>query len=308
MDGSSPTSAAEVVERGCWCLCRHSGDFPEPLTALYEGPTSLFAKGDRANLELLSHGRPVVTIVGARRASSTALRIAEGLGLELSRAGVTVVSGMASGIDLAAHRGALRGSTPTVAVLGSGPDVCYPRAAHAVYREIVETGLVLSQFPPGGEPRQWTFPARNRVMAALGMMTVVVEARRSSGSLITASAAAELGREVGAVPGSVVNPGTEGSNSLLRDGAQVIRDARDVLDSIFGPGIERTLDAAPGPRLDDRLQAVLEAVIDDGASMDEVAVRMDGVEVQADVARLELMGYLIRDRSGGLVRTTLPVP
>ncbi len=188
-----------------------------------------------------------VTIVGARRATSYGREIARELGRELAAAGLVVVSGLAFGIDACAHRGALDAGR-TIAVLGCGPDVAYPAAHRSLWRRIGEEGLVLSELPPGAAPWRWTFPARNRIMAALAGMTVVVEAAARSGSLITADLAADLGRDLGAVPGPVTSRASAGPNNLLAGGACLVRDAQDVLDAMLGAGREAARPRRPGPR------------------------------------------------------------
>ena len=188
-----------------------------------------------------------MTIVGARRATSYGREIARELGRELAAAGMVVVSGLAFGIDGCAHRGALDAGR-TIAVLGCGPDVAYPASHRTLWRRICEAGLVISELPPGATPWRWTFPARNRIMAALAGMTVVVEAATRSGSLITTDLAADLGRDLGAVPGPVTSRASAGPNALLASGAHVIRDAQDVLDAMLGPGRRPLGPQRPRPR------------------------------------------------------------
>src|SRR5436305_5249316 len=173
--------------------------------------------------------------------------MARELGRELAAAGLLVVSGLAFGIDACAHRGALDANT-TVAVLGCGADGAYPASHRSLWRRICERGLVLSEMPPGTGAWRWTFPARNRVMAALAGMTVVVEAAARSGSLITADLAADLGRDLGAVPGPVTSRASAGPNDLLAGGACVVRNGQDVLDAMLGAGV-RPIDRT-GPPLD----------------------------------------------------------
>ena len=151
---------------------------------------------------------------------------------------MTVVSGLALGVDAAVHRGALAGGGAPLAVLAGGADVPYPKTNRALYDRVVQAGAVVSELPPGQLPHRWSFPARNRIMAGLASLTVVVEATESSGTLITAEFAAQLGREVGAVPGQVTSRRAAGSNRLLREGAAVIRSAEDALDELFGVGTE----------------------------------------------------------------------
>lgn len=176
---------------------------------------------------------PRVAIVGSRRPSPYGEAVAEQLGLELARAGVVVVSGLALGIDAAAHRGALNAAGVTVAVLGTGVDVIYP-AAHASLAEqiLAAGGALVSQFPDGTAPRRHNFPARNYTMAALSDAVVVVEAAEGSGALITAEAALDLHKEVMAVPGSVFSPLSVGAHGLIRDGAALVQNSRDVLAAL----------------------------------------------------------------------------
>src|SRR5581483_678724 len=202
-----------------------------------DAPAVLFGRGDPALLgELVPDG--AVTIVGTRRPSGYGRELATSLAREVAAAGVGVVSGMALGIDSRAHAGALEAGGFTVAVLGNGVDIAYPASSRQLYAQIAERGLVISELPPGTAARRWSFPARNRIMAALSAMTVVVEAREPSGSLITAEFAQELGRQLGAVPGRVGTSSAAGTNGLLRDGAAVIRGAGDVLDALLPIGAE----------------------------------------------------------------------
>ena len=189
-----------------------------------------------------------MTVVGSRRATGYGRQVARDLSRELSTAGMIVVSGLAFGIDACAHRGALDAGGPTIAVLGCGPDTSYPAAHRSLWGRIAETGAVISELPPGSTPWRWSFPARNRVMAALAGMTVVVEAAARSGSLITADLAAELGRDLGAVPGPVTSRASAGPNELLAGGACVVRDAQDVLDAMLGAGVRPSAARRPATR------------------------------------------------------------
>src|SRR4051794_14505718 len=248
-----------VAGAQAWACCRHDDLYPQALADLGDQPSALFGRGDFGLLQRLAR-EEAVTIVGSRRSSIYGRDLATDLGREVAAAGLTVVSGMAMGIDSCAHRGALEAGGMTVAGLGTGVDIPYPTRGARIYDEIVETGLVISELPPGTTARRWTFPARNRIMAALGRMTIVVEARERSGSLITADMAADLNREVAAVPGRVGSSPAAGPNGLLRDGATVIRGAADVLDSVLGVGTERAVMESRGPRLEPALAAVLDVV------------------------------------------------
>jgi DNA processing protein len=296
----------ELGLAGCWACCRHDDLYPDHLRDAADAPWALIGRGDAGLLDGLEPFQ-AVTIVGARRATSYGREIARELGRELAAAGMIVVSGLAFGIDGCAHRGALDAGR-TIAVLGCGPDVAYPSSHRTLWRRICETGLVISEFPPGATPWRWTFPARNRIMAALSGMTVVVEAATRSGSLITTDLAADLGRDLGAVPGPVTSRASAGPNSLLASGAHLVRDAQDVLDAMLGPG--RKLLVNRGPDLDPRLQAVLAAVEAGESTCDAVATAtgVSGPAAAAALSRLELLGYLVCSNLGNYSRTLLSPP
>jgi len=298
---------AQLAAAGCWACCRHGDLYPEGLRDAADAPWALIARGDPRLLDGLERFG-AVTIVGARRATSYGREIARDLGRELAAAGFIVVSGLAFGIDACAHRGALDGGGRTIAVLGCGPDLAYPVAHRSLWRRICETDLVISELPPGAVPWRWTFPARNRIMAALAGMTVVVEAAARSGSLITADLAADLGRDLGAVPGPVNARTSAGPNNLLAGGACLVRDAQDVLDALLGPGARR-LDRT-GPALEPTLAAALAAVESGESTCDAVATSLDlpGPEAAAALARLELLGYLSCSTMGLYTRTMQSPP
>ena len=296
----------ELRTARCWACCRHGERYPDSLRDAGDAPWALIGRGDPG---LLASLEPfgTVTIVGARRATSYGREIARELGRELAAAGLVVVSGLAFGIDACSHRGALDGGR-TIAVLGCGADVAYPASHRSLWRRITEQGLVLSELPPGSAPWRWTFPARNRIMAALAGMTVVVEAAVRSGSLITADLAADLGRDLGAVPGPVNSRASAGPNNLLAGGACVVRDAQDVLDAMLGAGAQRL--ERVGPPLDPELAAVLDAVDAGSTSCDAVAAALDlsGPAAGAALARLELLGYVTCSQLGTYSRTLLAQP
>ncbi|MFL5895645.1 MAG: DNA-processing protein DprA [Thermoleophilaceae bacterium] len=280
---------ADAAAAGLEVLCRHADVYPDALRSLRDGPPAIWARGSVALL-----GDLAVAIVGSRRASSYGLEVAEEMARALATAGVTVISGMALGIDAAAHRGALRAAERrTVAVLGGGADVVYPRANRKLYEAIAESGVVISEVPPGRRPFRWTFPARNRIMAALAGMTVVVEAADPSGSLITADFAMEMNRAVGAVPGRVTSSTSAGSNRLLREGAAVIRHAGDVLDELFGAGAGDGWDQDHEPALTDAQARVLVA-LEQGANAGAIAAAtaMSAAQVRAVLGQLEMLGVI----------------
>jgi DNA processing protein len=296
----------ELRAAHCWASCRHDGLYPEGLRDAADAPWALIGRGDPRLIDGLEPFG-AVTVVGSRRATSYGREVARELGRELVAAGMIVVSGLAFGIDACAHRGAVEAGR-TIAVLGCGPDTAYPAAHRSLWRQICQQGLVLSELPPGAAPWRWTFPARNRIMAALAGMTVVVEAATRSGSLITADLAADLGRDLGAVPGPVTSRASAGPNNLLAGGACLVRDAQDVLDAMLGPGVQKI--ERTGPPLDPGLAAVLATVESGEDSCDAVAATLvlSGPEAAAALARLELLGYVTCSTVGVYSRTLLPSP
>ena len=201
--------------------------YPANLREIQAPPERLYVRGALAEDDALA-----IAIVGSRAATPYGLAVAERLGADLAARGVTVVSGLARGIDSAAHRGALRAGGRTIAVLGSGVDVIYPPENRPLAGEIEARGALVSQFEPGTRPLAGYFPARNRVIAGLSLGVVVVEAASRSGSLITAGLAGELGREVMAVPGPLTSPQSVGAHRLIQDGAALIQGWEDVVDQL----------------------------------------------------------------------------
>jgi DNA processing protein len=289
-------------------VCRHSCVYPPPLEQLADAPAVLFAVGRVERLARLGD-EPVVAIVGTRAPSPYGREVAHSLGRGLGAAGVPVVSGLALGIDAIAHRGCLAGGGLPVAVLACGPDVVYPRRHRALHRRICEQGLVLSELPPGARPFRWSFPARNRIMAGLAQLTVVVEAADPSGSLITSDFARDLGRSVAAVPGHVTSRVARGTNGLLRDGAIPITRAEDVLDELFGVGVRQVPRAERVPRepSDPLLKHVLRAT-EDNDSVSAIATEAGASvsETRAALGRLESDGWLVRRDLGGWQRALAP--
>lgn len=291
-----------------WRLERGQDGYPAALEDLQErAPLRLFGLGDR---DLVGELRvdEAVTIVGARRSSEYGARTAFELGADLASAGLIVVSGMAFGCDAAAHAGALHSGKQTIAVLAGGPDVVYPPSKAAMHARICETGAVISEVEPGETPRRWGFPARNRIMAALSSMIVVVEGGVQSGTRITATEAEDLGRDVAAVPGCVGTKLSGLPHELIRDGATLARDSQDVLDEMLGVG--RVELRRVGPPLEATLAAVLEALELGAETCDAVALRCDcdGGSAAVALARLEILGYARSDALGRFQRSTLAAP
>lgn len=202
-------------------------DYPVRLRYTFDPPPYFYQAGP-----WIPDARPVVAIVGTRKPTPYGLAVAERFGRDLARLGAVVVSGMARGIDCAAHRGALEAGGTTVAVLGGGADVCYPREAGPLYRAIKATGAVISEQPPGAEPRSEFFPERNRIISGLAHGIVVVEAGEKSGTLITVAQAISQGRDVFAVPGPITSPMSVGPHALLKDGAVLATSAEEILDEL----------------------------------------------------------------------------
>ncbi|NID16318.1 DNA-processing protein DprA [Luteibacter yeojuensis] len=257
-------------------------DFPPQLEAVPDPPAALFVKGDAALLL-----RPQVAIVGARRAQEPGLANARRFAAELASAGLLVTSGMADGVDGAAHMAALDAGQPTVAVIATGPDRVYPRKHHALARRIAEQGAIVSEYPPGVPALAHQFPQRNRIIAGLSLGVVVVEAGLRSGSLITARHAGEQGREVFALPGSIHNPLAEGCHALIGDGARLVQRPEEVLAALApaamelgaelrarlegGGGAERSVKPKKGPfdwRQDEEYRRLLDVMGYDPASLD----------------------------------------
>jgi DNA processing protein len=294
LDVGEARSRARAVGLDTVCGCDPA--YPPGLRALAAPPAVLYVAGGLGRVVDLLFGEPVA-IVGSRRASPYGLDVSRSLGRGLAVAGVTVVSGMALGIDSAAHAGALEAGRPTVAVLPASADRPYPAGKRALYRRIVVAGAVVSELGPGTGVWRWMFPARNRIIAALAAMTVVVEAGDHSGALVTTRLAHGLGRPVGAVPGRVTTPQAAGPNGLLAAGAYVVRGPQDVLDHLFGAGARRVADPrrqAPG-----ELRPLLEAIAE-GHETAAALARAGFAPEQglAALAALELGGFVRRGTGG----------
>jgi DNA processing protein len=259
-------------------LPRSAPGFPQLLRAIHDPPAGLFLRG-RSEPEILS--RPAVAIVGARACSGYGASVARSLGRELATAGLVVVSGLARGIDAEAHRGALEGDAPTVAVLGCGIDRDYPAAHAELARRLADGGLLVSEYAPGVEPAPWRFPARNRIVAGLCAATVVVEARERSGALITTDLALEEGREVFAVPGEITSSLSAGTNALLKLGCTPLTGAADILASF---GIEPEPERGEASPLLELLPASADELVHQtGLAAEEVARALVELELEGRV-------------------------
>jgi DNA processing protein len=298
VDAGSTERRVEARTLTVDAVCVHSEAFPVPLRQLPQPPAVLYA----TRFDVIAGlDQSVAVVIGSRRPSEYGRTVAYSLARGLGAAGVPVVSGLALGIDAIAHRGCLDGGGATVAVLANGVDVAYPRTNRRLYERIREHGSIVSEMPPGARPCRWLFPARNRIMAALGDVTVVVEAAQRSGTLITADCAADLGRDVAAVPGQVTTEAAAGTNALIRSGAALVTNAQDVLDLMYGVGV-REVPTAPAPVVDAQEERVLELVAR-GTGVDELGreAGLSAAALRATLARLELHGLVRRAPSGAYV-------
>ena len=291
----------ETIARGSVrALVAGFAGYPEALMALKVPPPIVFVRGDVSRFD-----EPAVAVVGTRRASHDALRIAERMARDLAAAGAVVVSGLARGIDAAAHRGA--GASRTIGVLGCGVDVVYPRSNGRLQADIGRCGLLISERLPGTPPYPYLFPERNRIIAALARAVVVIQAPLKSGALITADAASDLDRPIFAVPGSITEAAYAGSNMRIRDGlATLVTGAAEVLPAL---GLEAPADPGdrPPPELEGVGLALWRAAGDAPAHADDLAdaVGLDASQGLASLLTLELQGHLrqlpgmrfVRDRA-----------
>jgi DNA processing protein len=229
---------------GVRIICSSSPDFPVPLKSIYDPPIVLYVKGTLLPMDMLA-----IAVVGSRRCSIYGQTQAERLSGGLARSGFTIVSGLARGIDIAAHRGALRAKGRTIAVLACGLARIYPPEHKEMAARIAENGALISELPLAAAPQREAFPARNRLVSGLSLGVLVVEAARNSGSLITARHAAEQGREVFAVPGQVDSPLTRGAHALIKDGAKLVENVEDIIQEL-GP-LSQTVVAENGEPYDD---------------------------------------------------------
>jgi len=265
--------------------------FPSVLRDIPDSPVLLYCRG---NLNWLD--RPAVAIVGSRAASDYGRRIAAGLAADLAAAGVAIVSGAAYGIDAAAHRGALAGGGGTIAVLGCGVDVIYPRTHAELFARIAANGLVLSEYPLGTSPDAFRFPARNRIISGLAKAVVVVEATEKSGSLITARLALDQGREVFAVPGRVDSLKSAGAHRLIQQGACLISNAADILEALsWSTSHAAAPQAGPMPELTETERRML-------ATLDVYPLDIDALVLASGLTVAEAHGVLLQLELKGLIR------
>ncbi len=290
---------------GCRFLCRGDPDYPALLEQIFDPPGVLYARG---RLDVLQG--PCISVVGTRRPTYYGLQMAEGLAGDLARCGVTIVSGMARGVDAAAHRGCLEARGTTIAVYGCGVDIVYPREHVRLAEEIIASGIVLSEFAPGTSPSPQNFPVRNRIISGLALGTVIVEASVYSGSLITARLAMEQNREVYALPGNVTSPQSFGPNYLIKQGAKLVQSWRDVVEEM-PPELRRSIlarkdaDTPTAPELEvlsDEEIRLLESMSFEQATQFDKIYSKSGIEISrltSLLLDLEMRGW-VRQVPGNL--------
>ncbi|MBJ7353623.1 MAG: DNA-protecting protein DprA [Thermoleophilaceae bacterium] len=299
----------EWCEReGLWTVCRHEPEFPERLRrfdSLSDVPAVIYGVGRKELFDELTDDNGLA-IVGARRASAYGREVAYSLANEAAGAGMIVVSGMALGVDGAAHRGALQGGGRTIAVLAGGPEQAYPRSHRLLHEQIRAAGCVISENPPGAQAQRWAFVARNRLIAGLGAMTVFVEGSAESGAMHTVRFAEELGSGIGAVPGPITGPLSVGPNKLLAvEGVTVVCGLSDVLEELAITPMAPRLPGFADDGLDELPAAILELIAAGDRTPRELAQSLPASvprEISRALGQLELRGMIERETSGEYVR------
>jgi len=295
----------------CHLISIHDQHYPDLLKEINDPPLALFVTGDPQLLNL-----PQLAIVGSRNPTRSGLTNAKAFAAFLAENGLAITSGLAAGIDAAAHQGALTVKGRTLAVIGTGNDRVYPAANRELARQIAETGAIISEFPPGTGPQANHFPRRNRIISGLSVGTLVIEATLKSGSLITASRALEQGREVFAIPGSIHSPQSKGCHRLIRDGARLVETAEDIIQDlgsqfaryqnadIYEQNSSATGMAGDANELDDDYLKLLSAMEWEPLTTDEI-IHLSGFkagEVSSMLLLLELQGHVSSAPGGRFVR------
>ncbi len=280
---------AKIEKAGAWLLTLNDEDYPNTLKAIDDAPAVLYIRGALTPTDDLA-----LSVVGTRKATQYGRDVAHDLCKRLAQHGITIISGMAQGIDSAAHLGALAGGGRTIAILGCGVDVVYPRENRDLAQKIIANGALVSEFPIGTQPIPTNFPRRNRIVSGMALGVLVIEAPEGSGALITAELAAEQGREVFAVPGNILNPMSRGANRLIQDGAKLVMQAEDILNELSVAYTntqtrEKTEQIIPANATEAAILQVLNA---DPVHIDDLA-RLSGLpisELSSTLTILELKG------------------
>lgn len=278
----------KVKDNGIKIYLSNQEEYPVNLKAIYDPPPVLYCLG-----ELKKEDKEAIAIVGSRKASDYGLKTAEKLAEQLVQTGITVVSGMALGIDAAAHRGAIRGGGRTIAVFACGVTNPNPKSNINLYREILKNGAVVSEYPLGMQPHPGNFPARNRIISGLALGSLIVEANIKSGSLITADFALEQGRDVFAIPGNINSPSSMGTNNLIKNGAKLVDCIEDILNELPSSCLIKISNKAK-IQLEDTEAIIAATLLDIGKTIDQI-VNDTGLsinEVLSNVAMMELRGII----------------
>jgi len=303
-------------ETGCRVIAFQDTDYPDRLRNIYDPPQVLYVKGNLPDID----SSPVVGVVGTRSCTPYGILTAENVCYKLSENGIIVVTGLARGVDTAATRGALRGGSSTIGVIGSGPDIVYPPENKSMYDDVISAGAIISEYPPGTPAVRQNFPARNRIISGISLGVAVIEAPKKSGALITAARALEQGRDVFALPGNVDALTCEGSNRLLREGAIPFMSAGDIIDEYAGlyPAgikgskrpVQKSFDNTPKvdyidlgnllDKLDGDEKAIVEAIGNNPVHVDDIIqdTGFPAQKVLASLTVLELGEYIKRDING----------
>ena len=279
-----------VTSAGVRAVTWHDADYPGRLGEIYDKPPVLYVRG-----ELPSDGDRLVAVVGTRKPTAYGREVVHQLSSELARAGVTIISGLARGIDGLAHRAALEAGQRTVAVLGSGVDVIYPREHTSLAEQIVANGAIISEHPMGTRPNAQNFPRRNRIISGMTLGTVIIEAPEGSGALLTASHAIEQDREVFAVPGNIFSPTSQGTNRLIRDSsAKLVTSVEDILEELNLSTVTHQLELAAFFPEDEAEAAVLKFVSFDPVHIDEITRNsaLAASTVSSALTMMELKGLV----------------
>ena len=308
--------AKEIIERinklGAYILTYDDIDYPDELRKIDSPPYVLYLKGEKLSWDRLF----AIGVVGTRRCTAYGAKAADNLCFDLAARGITIVSGMARGIDSAAARAALRAGGKTIAVLGSGIDVIYPPENRELMEEIEKSGTVMTEYPPGSQPMAHHFPERNRIISGLSKGVLVIEAPLKSGALITANYALEAGRDLFAVPGEIFKDNSKGTNLLIKQGARIVSSAMDIIEE-YPADIEKLVPAEEKPEesvnnirritiddekyqaLDKKEQSVISLLIEKNMHIDDISVHtgIDIGELNAMLPMLEMLG-LIRKLPG----------
>ncbi|NLL69980.1 MAG: DNA-protecting protein DprA [Epulopiscium sp.] len=261
----------ELIQKNIQFYSIEHPQYPDLLKKIYDPPYGIYVKGKNFGIV-----QPTVGVVGARHCSEYGKQMAFHMGKELASMGISIISGMARGVDSAAHQGALAGGGHTLAILGNGVDICYPEGNKRLYMEIMDKGALLSEFPPGTMPKPGFFPLRNRIISGLSQGLLVVEAAKRSGSLITADQALEQGRDVYAIPGNITSSLSAGTNYLIQQGAKLVMKAEDILEDLclenpfFAPQKEKNSKSTPKEPLEKEEKIVYDCLSLEPVSIDQI--------------------------------------